>query len=113
MQYHAQTIQNVRTACAEMGGVPCAIMLDTKGPEIRSGKLVDGKEIKVEQGKTLTLKYFPDDPQGVTNKGCPEWIAQVPDADARRYRSQFSMLVCLKQPARSTFVCAEWCAVPT
>jgi len=75
-EYHAQTIQNVRTACAEMGGVPCAIMLDTKGPEIRSGKLVDGKEIKVEQGKTLTLKYFPDDPQGVTNKGCPEWIAQ-------------------------------------
>lgn len=75
VQYHAQTIQNVRTACAEMGGVPCAIMLDTKGPEIRSGKLVDGKEIKVEQGSTLTLKYFPDDPPGMVNRGCPEWIA--------------------------------------
>jgi len=75
-EYHAQTIQNVRTMCSENGSVPCAIMLDTKGPEIRSGKLVDGKEIKVEQGKTLTLKYFPDDPQGLTNKGCPEWISQ-------------------------------------
>ena len=77
MQYHAQTIQNVRQMCANLGGVPCAIMLDTKGPEIRSGKLVDGKEILVEQGKTLTLKYFPDDPQGMKNKGCSEWIAQV------------------------------------
>lgn len=75
MQYHAKTIQNVRTMCAELGGAPCAIMLDTKGPEIRSGKLVDGKEIKVEQGNTLTLKYFPDDPPGLVNKGCPEWIA--------------------------------------
>jgi len=75
-EYHAQTIQNVRTACSELGGVPCAIMLDTKGPEIRSGKLVDGKEVKIEQGNTLTLKYFPDDPQGLTNKGCPEWITQ-------------------------------------
>jgi len=75
-EYHAQTIQNVRQMCANLGGVPCAIMLDTKGPEIRSGKLVDGKEILVEQGKTLTLKYFPDDPQGMKNKGCSEWIAQ-------------------------------------
>merc|ERR1711966_610486 len=31
---------------------------------------------KIEQGKTLTLKYFPDDPQGLTNKGCSEWISQ-------------------------------------
>jgi pyruvate kinase len=76
VQYHTQTIQNVRAACSELGGVPCAIMLDTKGPEIRSGKLVDGKEVKIEQGTLLTLKYFPDDPQGLVNKGCPEWIAQ-------------------------------------
>ena len=60
MQYHAATIQNVRAMCQELNGAPCAIMLDTKGPEIRSGKLVDGKDIKVEQGSTLTLKYFPD-----------------------------------------------------
>ena len=32
-------------------------------------------EIKVEQGNTLTLKYFPDDPPGLVNKGCSEWIA--------------------------------------
>ena len=76
MQYHTQTIQNVRAACSDLGGVPCAIMLDTKGPEIRSGKLVDGKEVKIEQGTLLTLKYFPDDPQGLVNKGCSEWITQ-------------------------------------
>lgn len=27
-------------------------------------------------GTELTLKYFPDDPTGVTNKGCASWIAQ-------------------------------------
>jgi len=30
--------------------------------------------LKVEQGSTLKLNYFPDDPQGLTNQGCPEWI---------------------------------------
>lgn len=74
-EYHAATIHNVRAMCQELNGAPCAIMLDTKGPEIRSGKLVDGKDIKVEQGSTLTLKYFPDDPPGMVNRGCPEWIA--------------------------------------
>ena len=72
-EYHAQTIANVRKALGTKDA--CAIMLDTKGPEIRTGKLQE-KEVKIEQGKTLTLKYFPDDPQGLTNKGCSEWISQ-------------------------------------
>jgi len=73
-EYHAKTIENVRKALGPKEA--CAIMLDTKGPEIRTGKLVDGKEIKVEQGSTFTLKYFPDDPCGMVNKGCSEWITQ-------------------------------------
>jgi len=72
-EYHAQTIANVRQALGSKD--VCAIMLDTKGPEIRTGKLQE-KEVKLEQGKSVTLKYFPDDPQGLTNKGCSEWITQ-------------------------------------
>jgi pyruvate kinase len=72
-EYHAQTIANVRQALGPKD--VCAIMLDTKGPEIRTGKLQE-KEVKLEQGKSVTLKYFPDDPQGMTNKGCSEWITQ-------------------------------------
>jgi len=30
-------------------------MLDTKGPEIRTGKLVDGKPIELVKGQTLEI----------------------------------------------------------
>lgn len=32
-----------------------AILLDTKGPEIRSGKLVDGKDVRVVSGSKFTF----------------------------------------------------------
>lgn len=38
--YHAQVIKNLRSACQKTGKI-CAIMLDTKGPEIRTGKIED------------------------------------------------------------------------
>ncbi len=57
MQYHGEIIKNLRSACEKSGKV-VALMLDTKGPEIRSGKLVDGKPIELETGQPF---YFTTD----------------------------------------------------
>nr|AIT70021.1 pyruvate kinase [Dumontia simplex] len=53
-EYHASVIKNLRTYLAQSGRM-CGIMLDTKGPEIRTGKLEGGIEIRVETGKTIVL----------------------------------------------------------
>lgn len=45
---------NLRAACREAGKT-CAVLLDTKGPEIRTGMLVDGKAVALELGAKLTL----------------------------------------------------------
>ena len=34
---------------------PVAILLDTKGPEIRTGVLKDGKKVLLKEGETITL----------------------------------------------------------
>jgi pyruvate kinase len=52
--YHQSIINNVRQASKETE-IPIAIMLDTKGPEIRSGKMVDGKEVTLEAGQKFTF----------------------------------------------------------
>lgn len=58
-QYHAQTIKNVRNA-SKNTGIPVAIMLDTKGPEIRTTKLKDHKPILLSAGKPLSIKSTTD-----------------------------------------------------
>ena len=51
---HARRIERVKRLRAETG-IPCAIMLDTKGPEIRPGLLAGGKPITLSAGQTLIL----------------------------------------------------------
>ena len=51
---HARRIERVKRLRAETG-IPCAIMLDTKGPEIRTGLLAGGKPITLSAGQTLIL----------------------------------------------------------
>jgi len=46
-EYHAEVVTNVREAVKRRGAdARCAIMLDTKGPEIRTGKLKEGPDGK-------------------------------------------------------------------
>ncbi len=50
---HVRRIKNIRQAAQETG-IPVAIMLDTKGPEIRIGKLEHG-QIQLERGDKIVL----------------------------------------------------------
>eukprot|EP00002_Diphylleia_rotans_P014224 TRINITY_DN2773_c0_g1_i1.p1 TRINITY_DN2773_c0_g1~~TRINITY_DN2773_c0_g1_i1.p1 ORF type:complete len:498 (-),score=106.93 TRINITY_DN2773_c0_g1_i1:272-1765(-) len=52
--YHGSVVQNIRNY-ATSANKTIAIMLDTKGPEIRTGKLVDRKDVKLEVGQLFTF----------------------------------------------------------
>nr|AFK41735.1 unknown [Medicago truncatula] len=52
--YHQETLDNLRAAM-ENTGILCAVMLDTKGPEIRTGFLKDAKPIQLKQGNEITI----------------------------------------------------------
>jgi len=53
-EYHQETLMNLREACKQSERV-CAVLLDTKGPEIRTGMLVDGKAVELKKDGMLTL----------------------------------------------------------
>lgn len=54
---HAQRIQQVRDAEAELQ-IPLAVMLDTKGPEIRTGMLTDHR-VELKDGQSFCLTSRP------------------------------------------------------
>lgn len=51
---HGARIANLKQAREELNA-PIPIILDTKGPEIRTRDLVDGKKVQLEEGQTFTL----------------------------------------------------------
>ncbi|CAM8897870.1 unnamed protein product [Rhodiola kirilowii] len=53
-EYHQETLDNLHAAM-ENTGILCAVMLDTKGPEIRTGFLKDGKPVQLKQGQEIIL----------------------------------------------------------
>lgn len=50
--YHRDTISNVRKASAKLG-IPVAILMDIKGPELRIGEI--GEKVLLEEGQTYSL----------------------------------------------------------
>ena len=53
-EYHQETWDNLRVAMLNTERL-CAVMLDTKGPEIRTGFLKDAKPVRLEAGKEVIL----------------------------------------------------------
>jgi len=53
-EYHKESIDMLREASRQTG-IPVALLLDTKGPEIRTGQIKDNKTINLVQGKTIIL----------------------------------------------------------
>eukprot|EP00894_Picocystis_sp_ML_P003607 jgi/Pico_ML_1/54124/g4545.t1 len=48
-EYHQETLDNLKQATNETK-IMCAVMLDTKGPEIRTGFLKDEKPVQLVAG---------------------------------------------------------------
>ena len=58
-EYHRKNIERVRALSRELA-IPVAIMLDTKGPEVRTGMLKDGHKVTLETGKTCVVTTDDD-----------------------------------------------------
>lgn len=56
-EYHGEVVDNVRQVLKERSAEAgyCAIMLDTKGPEIRTTKLKDHKPVPLKVGQEVTV----------------------------------------------------------
>lgn len=53
-EWHKQAMERVRRISKEIG-IPVGILLDTKGPEIRTGLTPDNKEICINSGETVEI----------------------------------------------------------
>lgn len=60
-EYFKSVVDNARAVVANAAGRPLAIALDTKGPEMRTGVMVGGEDVKISAGHefyvTLDEKY--------------------------------------------------------
>jgi pyruvate kinase len=59
LKAHGEVVGRLREAFKQRKDSPVALMLDTKGPEIRTGFLKEGlKTIKLKAGQQLTISIY-------------------------------------------------------
>ena len=63
-------LQTVRAAMAQRPEKNCAILVDTKGPEIRTGMLGDQKKMEVKAGQELIIVADPNFVGNENSIGC-------------------------------------------
>jgi len=71
-EYHRTNMERVREA-SRITGIPCALLLDTKGPEIRTGDVPGDGKVDIRVGETFLL----------TNDGCPTIAAGSPESGGK------------------------------
>ena len=54
-EYHRQQMERVRRLSSQLA-IPVALMMDTKGPEIRTGDVENGKTVLISKGDHVCLK---------------------------------------------------------
>ena len=57
-EYHLETLVNLRAACQQTGKL-CGVLLDTKGPEIRTGTLKNSQAVQLVKGQRVTAINQP------------------------------------------------------
>ena len=67
-EYHQETMNNLRQA-QKNTRLMCATLLDTKGPEIRTGLLQDSQPIKLQAGQQAILSTQYSTPGGIMSNG--------------------------------------------
>ena len=53
-EWHKQAMDRIKRISEELN-IPVVILLDTKGPEIRTGLVEDDKTIKIKKGETVEV----------------------------------------------------------
>lgn len=77
--YHRHNIERVRRIAGQLG-IPIAILLDTKGPEIRTGELVNHQKVTLETGAQIVLTtnrvMGSDECVSVSYEGLPDDVSR-------------------------------------